>query len=424
MSKNILIKQAILLDPRSKKHGKKVDILIEKGIITGLGGNQEAPKSAEVVEGKNIYVSAGWFDGRANFCDPGHEYKEDIASGSMAALYGGFTGVSLVPETEPVISSKTHIEYILSKSGKINLYPQAYLSSTREHTTISEMHDLANAGALAFSAGYSLVQDYGFLQRAMQYAAGIGKPVILLGLNKSLASKGQVNEGLVSVQLGLKPIPSLAEEVEISTILQLVRYTGARTHISCISTAAGIQKIIEAHAEGLPITADVSVHHLFFSEEDVLGFNTNLKLKPPLRSDVDRKFLRDAVETHSFIGVVTDHTPHEEDAKKCEFEHAAYGATGLQTCFSQLLYVYGKDRLELITDILARRNRDAFGIAVPEIAEGARAELTLFDPTIQWTLDIATNKSKSRNSPLWEQPLWGKAIGVVNSGEYRNLAKN
>jgi dihydroorotase len=174
----------------------------------------------------------------------------------------------------------------------------------------------------------------------------------------------------------------------------------------------------------LPVSADISIHHLFFTEEDMLDFNTNLKLKPPLRSDADRRALRDAVELYDFIGVVSDHAPHEEDSKKCEFEHAAYGATGLQTFFSQLLHIYGKERIDLVADILSRRNREILGVDMPGIEEGSPAELTIFDPEIQWKLDVSTNKSKSRNSPLWEQPLWGRAVGVVNSGEYRNLAEN
>jgi dihydroorotase len=315
------------------------------------------------------------------------------------------------------------VEYVISKgrSHVVEILPLAAISITKDGQDLTEMYDLVNAGAVGFSSGFKSVEDNGFLLRASQYGRELGKPIMILAENKNIAGKGQVNEGLMSVQLGLKGNPSIAEETEVSTLLEVCRYTGAKIHFSCISTAKSAELIIEARKEGLNITADVSVHHLYFNENELINFDTNFKLRPPLRTENDQRALQDIVFENDFFGVVSDHTPHEEDRKKCEFEVAAFGASGLQTVFSQLLAIYGVKNIDKIVEILAYRSCNIMQMKPVSIEEGQYAALTLFDPEQMWTLNNETNRSKATNNPLWGKELKGRAVAIINKGRLKAL---
>lgn len=421
--KKILIKQAGIVDPASKWHGKRVDVLIANERIEQIGNIDAKGEDFEIIEAANYYLSPGWVDMRASFWDPGHEYKEDINTGAEAAAYGGFTAVAVLPETEPRIATKAIVEYVISKGRDqvVEILPLAAISITKDGQDLTEMYDLVNAGAVGFSSGFKGIEDNGFLLRASQYGRELGKPIMVLAENRNIAGKGQVNEGLMSVQLGLKGNPAIAEETEVSTLLEVCRYTGAKMHFSCISTAKSAELIIEARKEGLDITADVSVHHLYFNENELINFDTNFKLRPPLRTENDQKALQRIVLENDFFGVVSDHTPHEKDRKKCEFEVAAFGATGLQTVFSQLLAIYGASNLDRIIEILAYRPCRIMQMKPVSIEDGQYAALTLFDPTHVWTLNDESNRSKSNNNPLWGQKLQGKAVAIINKGRLKAL---
>lgn len=419
----IYLKNIKIIDSGSEWHGKKAYVHIKDGKIESVSPIPLDIKNAVEVEGENLYVSQGWIDLRANFCDPGFEYKEDILSGLESAAYGGFTGVAILPETDPALVSKSSIEYVLRKAegNVVNLYPLASISSSRENESLTEMFDVQEAGARGFSSGYKPVKDSGFLLRAMEYAGMTKLPLMVRPENPGIAGKGLVNEGVVSVRLGLKGIPSIAEESDINKILHLCEYTGQPIHLSCVSTKGGMAAIEKAHKEGLKVTADVSIHHLYYDEEDLGMFDTRLKLRPPLRTAEDKEYLRQAVLNNDFVAVVSDHTPHEEDRKQCEFELAGYGATGLQTVFSQLLHIFGNDKIDKIVEILTVRPGKIMNLTPNPITKDSIANLTIFDSSKSWTLNDETNKSKSKNSPLWEKELKGKAIAVVNNGHVKNL---
>jgi len=416
--KRILIKSAGIIDPNSPYNGQRKDILIENGIIKSIGENISAD-GAEAIGFENQNVSPGWFDMRANFWDPGKEYKEDIDSGSDAAASGGFTGVCLLPETEPAITAKSHVEYIRQKAARkiTDIHVAASISTEKEGTTLTEMYDLVNAGAIAFSSGYRAVHDAGFLLRALLYTSNLNARLILFPQNGSLSARGVMNEGEINVQLGMKGIPAVAEEVEIQKIISLCRYTNTPVHITCISSQKSIALIESAKKEGLCITADVCIHNLYFTDRDLLNFDTNLKLRPPLRGEEDRKALRKAFEEGVIDSIVSDHTPHEFDSKICEFENAAYGATGLQTLFSQLCMTFSEDKMGRIIEALSIKPRQILGLAIPVIKENEKANMTVFDKNNIWILDEKTNKSKSKNSPLWGKELKGRSLAVVNKGE-------
>lgn len=418
----ILIKQAGIIDPASEWHAKRADVLIANGIIERIG-ELDAVEGAEVIEARGYYLSPGWVDMRASFWDPGHEYKEDINTGAEAAAYGGFTAVAILPETEPRIATKAVVEYIISKGRRhvVEVLPLAAISLTKEGQDLTEMYDLVNAGAVGFSSGFKSVEDNGFLLRASQYGSDLGKPIMILAENKNIAGKGQVNEGLMSVQLGLKGNPAIAEETEVSTLLEVCRYTGAKMHFSCISTAKSAELIVQARKEGLDITADISIHHLSFNENELINFDTNFKLRPPLRTQEDQLTLQRMLLEHDFFAVVSNHTPHEEDKKKCEFETAAFGASALQTVFSQMLAVYGLKNIDKIVDILAYRPCRIMGMPTVTVQEGQYSALTLFDTEKKWTLNNESNQSKSTNHPLWGKELTGKAVAIFNKGKVKPL---
>ncbi|RYD83510.1 MAG: dihydroorotase [Sphingobacteriales bacterium] len=422
--KNILIQKAVIVDQESPFHLQRKDILVKDGIISAIEDDIAEQADAEVFSGDDIYVSNGWMDLRANFWDPGFEHKEDLISGCEAAAYGGFTNVALLPETSPNVATKSQVEYLISKTANqlVNIYPLAAIAPDKENKSISEMYDLANAGALAFSSGYRAIDNYSFLLHAMQYAWGIGKKLMLFSQNKSVTGNGIVNEGVVSVQIGTKSAPALAEAIEVNNLIMLSRYANIPVHISCISTKQGLDLIINARNEGLQVTADISIQHLYFNEEALLGFDTNFKLRPPLRTEEDRLALCDALLKYDFLQVVSDHTPHEEDSKHCEFELASYGTASLQTVFSQLLNIYGIEKMPQLVTILANRPRQVFDLPKQNIATGKNADLTIFSPNHIWELNEKTSKSKSKNNPLWNTSLTGKALAIANKGKFRILS--
>ncbi len=419
----IYLKNIKIIDPGSEWHGKKAYVLIKDGKIDSISSAEVDAKDAETIEGENFCMSRGWQDLRANFSDPGFEYKEDILSGLESAAYGGFTGVAILPETDPILSSKSIIEYVLRKAEGhvVNLYPLASISSAKDNESLTEMFDAQEAGAKGFSSGYRPVKDSGFLLRAMEYAGMTGLPLMVRPEDSGIAGKGLVNEGTVSVRLGLKGIPAIAEESDINKILHLCQYTGQPIHLSCVSTKGGMQAIEKAYKDGLKVTCDVSIHHLYFDEEDLGMFDTMLKMRPPLRTAEDKEYLRKAVINNDFVAVVSDHTPHEEDRKQCEFELASYGATGLQTVFSQMLEIYGAEKIEKIIEILVLRPEKIMNIETSPLNKGSVANLTIFDASKSWTLNNESNKSKSKNSPLWGKELKGKAVAVINNGQIKKL---
>jgi dihydroorotase len=421
--KPIYLKNVTVLDPGSDWHCKKASIFIENGVISKITAAPESVNEAEVFDGDGLYVSAGWLDLRANFCDPGYEYKEDIHSGIEAAAYGGFTGVAILPETEPRLAGKSTIEYVLRKAADkiVDVYPLASITTGPDQQDLTEMFDVAESGAYGFSSGNKSISDSGFLLRAMEYAGMTGMPLMVKADDKGLSGKGLVNEGIVSVKLGLKGIPDIAEEADIHTILKIGEYTAQPVHISCVSTKAGMQAIEAAQSAGIKVSADISIHHLYFEEEDLGMFDTSLKLRPPLRRAMDRNYLRATVLENEKITVVSDHNPHEEDKKHCEFELAAFGASGLQTVFAQLIGIYGIAQLEKIIEILTIRPSRVLGLNSNSINISSPANLTIFDPAAKWVLNDSTNRSKSRNSPLWGKELTGKALGIVNKGKLKIL---
>jgi len=410
---NLLIKSATIIDPNSPFHQKVADILVEDGYISLIAPNVNA--KAETIDGKGKYVTPGFFDLNCNIGELGLETKEDLQTGTRAAIAGGFTGVALMPNTQPPVHSKAEVEYLLNraKHNMVDVYPLGTISHKREGKDLAEMYDMFLSGAKAFTDGNRPVQDAGLMERALLYTQGFGALIMSYPEDTAIAGKAKVNEGEMSTLLGMKGIPSLAEELMIARDLYLAEYTGSRIHFSTISTVRSVELIRDAKKKGLQVTCDVAVHHLLLTDEALAGFDSQYKVKPPLRTKKDVNALIKGLKDGTIDAIVTQHTPHEVEFKDVEFEVAEYGIIALQTAFSIALQA-GLD-MELIVEKLAVNPRRILNIDAAFIAEGQKANLALLDVDATWDYTKKNNKSKSYNSPFIGHNLKGKALLVCNN---------
>jgi dihydroorotase len=410
---NLLIKSATIIDPYSPFNNQVVDVLIEKGIITEIGPNIEA--GVEVIDAEGKYVSPGFFDLNCNIGELGFETKEDLYTGTRAAAAGGFTGIALMPNTIPPVHSKAEIEYLLNRAKKnlVDVFPLGTISHKREGKDLAEMYDMYLSGAKAFTDGNRPVQDAGLMERALLYAQGFDALVFSYPEDTAIAGKAKVNEGEISTLLGMKGIPSLAEELMIARDLYLAEYTGSKIHFSTISTTRSVELIREAKRKGLEVTCDVAAYHLVLTDEALINFDSQYKVKPPLRTQDDVEALIKGLTDGTIDAIVSQHTPQEVEFKDVEFEVAEYGMIGLQTAFS-LALKSGLD-INLIIQKLAVSPREILNLAVPVITEGQAANLVLFDMDAEWEYTRKNNRSKSNNSPFLGQNLKGKVLLTLNN---------
>ncbi len=414
---NLLIRSATILYSGSSFYQKKADVWIVDGVVKAIAESVTADAETQIVEADGHYLSPGFVDLNCNIGEPGQETKEDLQTGLKAAAAGGFTGVALMPDTEPPVHSKTQVEYLVNKSkgDLVNVYPLGALSVDRAGKDMAEMYDMYLSGAKAFTDGNKPVKDAGLMERALLYAHGFGALIFSYPEDVAIAGKAKVNEGVTSTLLGMKGIPSLAEELQIARDLYLAEYTDSAIHFSTISTARSVQLIRDAKAKGLKVSCDVAAHHLVLTDEALLGFDSQYKVKPPLRTSTDIHALLQGLNDGTIDAIVSQHTPHEKEYKEVEFEIAAFGIIGLQTALP--LAIQAGLGAELIVEKLAIGPRKILKIADPMLEEGAAADLTLFDTNGSWTLDKDTNRSRSSNSPLMGQNLKGKVLLTCNNAQ-------
>ncbi|CAM4389590.1 dihydroorotase [Pedobacter westerhofensis] len=420
---NLLLTGVTIADPNSEFNHQVCDVRVVQGMIVEIGKSLKPQASAgpqakeELVDGKGAFLAPGFFDLNCSVGDPGFETKEDIQTASAAAQAGGFTGLAVLPHTKPVVHSKAEVEYIINKSKNnlVDIYPVGAISHDLEGKELAELYDMQQAGAVAFSDGTKPVSDDGFMSRALQYAKGISGLLIVYPENKSIAGKTQINESKTSVLLGMKGMPALAEEMHISRDIFLATYHQSPVHISNISTAGSVALIKKAKKDGVQISCDVAAHHLVFTEELLNDFDSNYKVKPPLRGKADIKALLTGLKEGTIDAVSSQHRPHEPEFKDVEFEIAAYGIIALQTVLP-LLVKAGMDAGQ-IAEKLAVNPRKLLNLKVPVIAAGEAANFTLFSMTEKWEYTSLNNYSKSRNTPLLNQTLTGKVKLVYNNNQ-------
>jgi dihydroorotase len=415
----ILIRQARIIDSTSPFHQQNADIFIQNGIISKIG-NQLSVDADQTIENPGLTVTPGWVDIFAHFCDPGYEYKETLETGAKAAAYGGFTDVFVIPATSPVVHSKAAVEYIVQKSKflPVSIHPIAAVSKNLEGKELAEMYDMHQSGAVAFGDGTSTIQSSGIMLKALQYIKAVDGVLIQLPDDKSISNHGLMHEGVVSTQLGLPGKPAIAEELLIIRDIELAKYTGSKIHFTGITTAKSVHLIQEAKAAGLAVTCSVTPYHLCFCDEDLVGYDTNLKVNPPLRTKADREALKEAVLNGVVDCIASHHLPHEKDAKVVEFEYARNGVIGLETAFGVVRNCLPTITTEKLVDLFCFRPRTIFNLPVPEIKENAPACMTLFLEHEQWVFTKNNIQSRSENTPFTGQTLTGKPLGIINKNQF------
>lgn len=414
----ILIQQAQIIDPGSPLNNQRQDILINDGIIDTIADVLD-PGDAAIVNGMSLVVSPGWVDVFANFADPGYEYKETLESGATAAAAGGYTDIFTIPNTKPVVDSKAQVEYIRSRSSNllVSIYPLGAVSKSCEGKDLAEMYDMHASGAIAFSDGLNPVQSSGLLLKALQYVRSFDGVIIQVPDDRSIGASGVMNEGVISTRLGLPGKPVIAEELLVARDIKLVRYAESKLHFTGVTSPKSLEYIRRAKDAGLNVTCSVTPHHLYFTEEDLVNYDTNLKVYPPFRPIQARDELRRAVIDGTIDMIASHHMPHEFDSKILEFEYAKNGMIQLETSFNVLKASIPEISDKRLVELLSINPRKIFGLPDYSIVEGGAAVMTIYSSKINSLVDKNYIHSRSKNSPFMGMELPGKVFGIINGNK-------
>lgn len=417
-----LLRGAHVVDPQ-EGIDDVLDVLIDGEKIACVGKDLEAPADAEVIDAAGKYLVPGLVDMHVHFRDPGFEYKETIATGSAAAVHGGFTDVATMPNTDPVTDTGAEIRYQIDRAhaaGLCHVRPIGAMTRGEKGESLAEIGDMVIEGAAAFSDDGHGVQSAGMMRTCMEYIAQFDRVALAHCEIESLSDHGVVNEGRASTRLGMFGWPALAEELEIYRDIELVRLTKCPLHICHISTRKGLDLVRAAKADGLPVTCEVTPHHLFLCEDDITdAYDTNLKMNPPLRTADDAAALREGLLDGSIDCVVTDHAPHAPHEKDCEWEISFFGIVGLETSLPlmlQNLVATGKMSWSRLVEVMAVNPRRLLRLDPVCVKAGSAADLTLIDPAKSVTVTPEWMQSRSKNSAWLGQTLTGVATDVWAGG--------
>ena len=415
----IVIRSGRVLDP-STGRDETCDLLVEDGCIAACGRGLPA-EGALAIDAAGAWVVPGLIDLHAHLREPGQEYKEDIASGGRAAVAGGFSAVACMANTQPVNDDPSVTEYILDRArheSPARVYPIAAATRGLAGEVMTEMSALVEAGVIAFSDDGKTIMDSGVMRRVLEYSGLVRVPVITHAEDRTLVRDGVVNEGPVSTRLGLPGNPAAAEAIHVARDLVLAELTGAHLHVAHVSTAAAIDLIRTARERGVHVTAEVTPHHLTLTEEATLGYDTNTKMAPPLRSERDVRACRAALADGTLDAIATDHAPHAVHEKDVEFTAAPPGVIGLETAVPVTLELVRAGDLSPLEWVRRLSTNPARIAARPggSLAVGAPADVAVIDPERRWCYDPAKGFSKSRNSPWAGREMVGRAIATLVDG--------
>ncbi|WP_179376938.1 dihydroorotase [Winogradskyella wichelsiae] len=408
---NALIKSATVVDSKSDFHNEKVDILIEKGLISKIAKDLDNPKNYQEIKLRNLHVSQGWFDSSVSFGEPGYEDRETIANGLKTAANSGFTSVALNANSQPVIDNYAHITFVKSKANDnaVKLYPIGALTQMSKGEDLAELYDMTNAGAIAFYDYQQPISNPNLMKIALQYASNFDGLVCSFPQESKISGLGVVNEHINSTKLGLKGNPALAEELQVARDLFLLEYTEGKLHIPTISTAKSVELIRAAKAKKLNVTCSVAIHNLIFTDDVLEDFDTNYKVLPPLRTQPDCDALIEGLKDGTIDMVTTDHNPIDIEHKKIEFDFAKYGTIGLESAFGALQNIFTtKKTISILT-----QGKSRFGISESSINEGEHADLTLFNPDTNYEFNNTHISSRSKNSMFLGTKLKGETYGII-----------
>lgn len=426
---SILITNARILDPANNVD-TTANLLIEDAQIAAI--TTDTPAAGETIDASGLIVSPGFVDIHTHLREPGFEHKETIESGTLAAARGGFTTVCAMPNTEPPTDSAGAVDFILrhaAETGHVRVLPIACVTKHRAGQELAELAELAQVGAIAFSDDGAPVADAALMRRALEYAGMLGVPIIDHCEDPALAKDGVMHEGWVATRLGLRGIPAAAEETMVARNIALAAETGAHVHLAHISTAGSVELIRHAKSRGIPVTAEVTPHHLALTHEAVLTgpaespatlfYDTNAKVNPPLRTPEDVAACVAALLDRTIDCIATDHAPHATQDKLCEFDHAAFGISGLETALALILTAVNiETAIARLTMAPVRTlNLDRAIPMLGTLSVGAPADVTLIDPNAEWTVEPELFATKGKNTPLAGRALRGKVVATIASGK-------
>ena len=423
---DLLLKGGTLLDPESGTY-RRADVSIKEGIIASIEESIDAD-DMPVYDCSDRYISPGWMDMHVHLREPGYEHKETIETGCQAAAFGGFTAVACMPNTNPPIHTRDVVEFIKKRAagGIVDVYPIACVSKDRAGKELTEMADLVEGGAVAFSDDGSPVQHAGLMRRALEYSSMLDVPIINHMEEKTLNPDGHMFEGDVSARLGIPGIPSLSEEVMIARDILLSQFTGGHIHVAHISTKGAVELVREAKAKGISITAEVCTHHFTLTDEEVerSTFSTHTKMHPPLADRASVEAVMEGLKDGTIDALCTDHAPHASFEKEVEFIEAPFGILGLETAWGLSVRELIEPGVLPLEEVVKKWTVEPYRILrldFPHIKVGNPANLTIFDASTRWEFKKEHIQSKSKNTPFVGDELMGKAWAIYNKGQFTSF---
>ena len=418
----LLIANGYVIDPAQQVNAGR-DLLIDEGRVVGLLDRSEAtPEDAHVLDATGLIVAPGFIDLHTHLREPGHEYKETVATGAAAAVAGGWASICAMPNTDPVNDNPAVTRFIIEQgqAAKLaNVFPVGAITKGSKGQELAEMGDMKNAGIVAVSDDGRPVPSPGTMRRAMEYARGFDLTIVDHCQDVSLSASGVMHEGRWSLILGLRGMPAAAEEVDAVRDCVLAKLTGAKVHIAHVSTIGALEAVRRAKNEGLPVTCEVTPHHWTLTDEAVADYDTNTKMSPPLRSRNHVDAILTAMKDGTIDAIATDHAPHHQDEKGLEFDQAPFGITGLETAVGLAfdLVHQGLIDLERVVEMCSTNPARIFGLTDRgSLKKGAHADITILDPQLEWVFDVNRSKSKSRNTPFHERAMQGAAVATIVGG--------
>ena len=412
---NVLVKSAVIVDPKSDFHNQTVDILIEKGLISQISNEIKNTKNYKEIKLENLHVSQGWFDSSVSFGEPGYEERETIENGLRTAALSGFTSVAVNSNTNPVIDSYADISFLKSKSAQnaVQLLPIGALTKHSDGIDLAELFDMTSAGAVAFYDYQKPVSNPNLMKVALQYASNFGGLVCSFPQESKISGHGVMNENVTSTSLGLKGNPALAEELQIARDLFILEYTEGKLHIPTISTAKSVELIRAAKHKKLDVTCSVAIHNLVVVDTKLTSFDTRFKVLPPLRTQCDCDALIEGLKDGTIDMVTSDHNPIDIEHKQIEFDNAFYGTLGLESAFGILNSIFTvKKTIELLT-----KGKPRFMVEQSSVSIGENANLTLFNPLKSYTFTLDHIISTSKNAMFLDQKLQGVVYGIIANNQ-------